>query len=366
MSNRALLLTLLSIPLAASQVPSPLVEAITQNNRAVEFARQGREAEAEALYRAALEGAKKDEIARSRIATNLGELYRREDRYSAAERMFHRALEWRRKNLPESSADLAYALNNLGEIYRVEGREWEARNLMESAARSLEQFHPEAPGFPVVLSNFAVMLCRFREFERAEESLRAALAAYERLHHTATPEYAVTLTDFGQLLEARNQLLAAEPYYKQAIGIFENAGPAARMDLAATLGDQGELYRRLGRLEQARETEQRAFQLLAPNGDALLRVQILRNLGNIAAAGSKPADSVPYFQQSLTIQETTLGAEHPATAGLLLDYASATQRAGNKSLARKLRKRAEELIGRLSRQLPSQMTVSLRELRDAK
>lgn len=55
-----------------------------------------------------------------------------------------------------------------------------------------------------------------------------------------------------------------------------------------------------------------------------------------------------------------------STAGLLLNYASATQRAGNKSLARKLRKRAEDLIARLRSQLPVPMTVSFRELRDSK
>lgn len=357
---------MICIPLAAADIPPPLRQAIARNNQAVQLTRDGRDAEAESLYRAALEGAKQDEIASARIATNLGELYRRQDRYSDAERMFHSALEWRRKNLPESSADLAYALNNLGEIYRVEGRDWEARNLMESAARSLERFHPDAPGLPVVLSNFAIMLCRFGEFERSEETLRSVMASYARLHQTSTPEYAVTLADLGQVLEAQNQFQSAEPLYEQALGIFENAGPAARSDLAAALADQGELYQRLERLEEARETEQRALQLLDPQGDALLRAQILRNLGNIAASGSKPADSVPYFQQSLTIQEKTLGADHPATAALLLDYASATQRAGNKSLARKLRKRAEDLIERLRRQLPSQMTVSLRELRDAK
>ncbi len=354
---------MICIPVAAADLPQTLDQAIARNNQAVRLAREGQDAEAESLYRSALEGAKEDEIASARIATNLGELYRREDRYSDAERMFHQALLWRRKNLPESSEDLAYARNNLGEIYRVQGRDWEARNLMESAARSLELFHPEAPGFPVVLSNFAVVLCEFREFERAQESLRSALAAYERLHSTSSPEYALTLADLGEVLEAQNQLLAAEPLYEQAIGIFESAGPEARMDLAATLADQGELYQRLERPEEARETEQRALQLLRPHGAALLRAQILRNLGNIVADGSKPADAAPYFQQSLTIQEKTLGADHPATAGLLLDYASATQRAGNKSLARKLRKRAKDLLDRLGRQALPAVTVSLRDLR---
>lgn len=363
--RHACLLGVLCVPLWAADITQPLAEAIAQNNRAVQLSRERRGAEAEGLYRAALQAVSGDDLAGAKIASNLGELYRNEDRYADAERLFHQALEWRRKLLPETSLDLAYSMNNLGEIYRAEGRDWEARNLMETAAHNLQLFHPDAPGLPIVLSNFAIALCRFQEFEKAEELLRSALTVHQRLHNTATVQYAVTLTDLGEVLAARNQFQDSAPLYEAAIGIFEKTG-TARTYLAAALADQGELYRHLDRLEDAREAELRALHLLDPDGDAVLRAQILRNLGNIVAGGTKPADSVAYFQQSLKIQEKTWGTGHPDTPGLLLDYASATQRAGNKSLARKLRKRAQELLARLRSQSLPQMTVSLRDLRDAR
>jgi hypothetical protein len=49
----------------------------------------------------------------------------------------------------------------------------------------------------------------------------------------------------------------------------------------------------------------------------------------------------------------------------LLDYSSATLRAGNKSLSRKLRQRAKELLERLNSRSPGPMTVSVRALRAA-
>jgi hypothetical protein len=61
-----------------------------------------------------------------------------------------------------------------------------------------------------------------------------------------------------------------------------------------------------------------------------------------------------------------LGQDHPATARLLLDYAAATLRAGNKSLSRKLRKRAAELLARFNLQSRDNMTVSVSALRDDK
>jgi hypothetical protein len=108
------------------------------------------------------------------------------------------------------------------------------------------------------------------------------------------------------------------------------------------------------------------LELLHPSGDEVLRAQILRHIGNIVAIAGRPADSLPYFEQSLVIQEKTLGEEHPATASLLLDYSSATLRAGQKSLSRKLRKRASDLLARLNSRSTEEMTVSVSALRAAK
>jgi len=354
------------IAAASAQTPSSLREAAARNNLAIQRMQEGRNEEAEALYRGALEAARNDDVASAKIANNLGELYRRLDRYPDAERMFRAALEWRQKALPASSLEVADSLNNLGEIYRVEGRDWEARNLMEAAARKLDQYHPGSPDDAIVQGNLAVVVCRFGEFDRAEELLRSALLSYQRRHATSTREYAIALLNLAEILKTKKEFQAALPLYDQAVGIFENMAPAGRTDLAGTLANQGELFDRLGRRDEARQTEQRALQLLRPDGDALLRSRILRNLGNIVAGGSKPADSAPYFEQSLMLEEKTLGDQHPEAAGILLDYASATQKAGNKSLARKLRRRAQELIAHLHDLSLQQMTVSLRDLGENK
>lgn len=347
---------------AQTKTPSP---AIAWNNLAIELVQQGRAEEAESKFRAAL-GAADDELNRAKIAGNLAELYRREDRFRDAEQLYRSALLLRQKNLPAGDIDVAYALNNLGEIYHLEGRDWESRNLIEAAARNLEDFHAEAPGLPIVLSNLAVMLCQFAEFDQAEETLRRALIAFERQHKRTSSGYAVTLTNLADLLCRQRKYEAAAPLYEQAIGILKDLGAAAQSELASALAGQGELYVHLKDLERGRQMEEQALGLLPSTGEALLRAQILQNLGNILAAGDEPSDAMPYFEQSLGIQQKTLVSPHPATAGLLLDYASATQRAGNKSLARKLRKRAEDLIARLRSQLPTPMTVSLRELRENK
>jgi tetratricopeptide (TPR) repeat protein len=375
-ANESSRLVLLAVPVVAiltggiahaeDATKGMISEAVVLNNQAVAMMAEGRYPQAEQLYQAALHVKSAGDLTRAKIAYNLASLYKRQDRYLEAERILHNALEWRQKNLPAASVEVAYSLNNLAEIYRVEGRDWEARNLLETAARTLQQSHPDAPGLPIVLGNLAVVRCRFGDFAAAEELLRKALLTVEKRYGSASIESGVTLNNLAQVVECKGDFDSASQLYSQAIVIFEGLGPVARVDLATALANSAEMYQRLDRIEEARRADERALELLQPQGDAVLRSSILRNFGNILAKSGNPADSLPYFEQSLHLQEKTLGTEYPATAGLLLDYASATRRSGNKSLSRKLRKRAAGLLARMNMQIPNQLTVSVQSLRETR
>lgn len=345
---------------------NPLAEAIARNNWASVLADEGRFEEAEGLYRAALGARYDDDLTRAKIAHNLALLYQRQDRYQDAERWLRRVLQWRQEGLPAGSIEIAYSLNNLAEIYHVEGRDWEARNLLEAAVRSLHEFHPDAPNLALILSNLAAVRCRFKEFEEAEALLREASLLYEKQQGTASRDYGITWNNLGRVFQSRNQIEEAGASYEQAIHIFEQLGPKGRSSLATALANIGTLYEQQNRIADAKRAEQRALELLRPTGDELLRATILRNLGKILAGAGNAADSLPYFEEALRIQDKTLGSEYPASAGLLLDYASATLRAGDKSRYRKLQKRAQELAARLNHQSPEELTVAVQALRSAK
>ena len=214
-------------------------------------------------------------------------------------------------------------MNNLAQIYRIEGRNWEARNLMETAVRSLQQFHADAPGLPVIVANLAIVLCRFGELDKAEKLLRTALGYYEKktyyqekIFHekgTETPsrEYAVMLDDLGQVLEAKGEPEDAVRLCEQAAGLFERLGVPARADLAATLAEAGELYQRLDRTADARQAEERAWELLRPKGDGVLRAQILRNLGNIVARAATPPMLYPISSSRSSFMRKPLAPSIP-------------------------------------------------------
>jgi len=63
----------------------------------------------------------------------LGELYRHQQRYPDAERMFLRALEVKEAGLGRDHPDVATTLTNLGLVYLAEGRDGEAAPVLERA-----------------------------------------------------------------------------------------------------------------------------------------------------------------------------------------------------------------------------------------
>jgi tetratricopeptide (TPR) repeat protein len=363
-SKNAILLAILWSGIALAQ--DPLAEATKLNGQALALSNEGRYQEAEDLFRSALAVQSCDDVTRASIATNLAWVYRQQDRYQDAEQLFRRALQWRQKHLPPSSVEITYSLSNLADVLSSEGRDWEARNLLETAVRILREFHPDAAGFPVITSNLAVVLSKFREYDEAEELLRTALNGAESEHGADSREVGAAANNLAQVLRAKKDFEGAAGMYKRAVDIFKALGPEATPDLATALANMGQLQEQQHQSGQARKTEQEALDLLRSDGNGPLRAAILQNLGNIVARSGNAAGSLGYFEESLNIHEKAFGPEHPATAGLLFDYAAATLRAGQRSLARKLRKRAEEMIARLHRESPDQFTVSLNSLRDSR
>jgi tetratricopeptide (TPR) repeat protein len=340
--------------------------ASEMNNQALDFANAGRLGDAESLFESALAESANDNVTRAKVANNLAWLYQREDRYPEAEQALRHALQWRQKSLPPDSIEVAYSLNNLGDVYRTEGKDWEARNLMDAAVRILNESHPEADGLPSIRSNLAVELCNFHEYDRAEVLLRSALADSERLYGDSSRQTGIAVNNLAQVMRLKKSLPDAQVLYDRAVKIFEALGQPGQKDLAITLANIGELREQQNKCGEARQFEQRALDLLPFDGTGPLRATVLQTLGNMIARSGNPAGALTYFEQSLDIQDKILGNDHPATVRLLLDYAAATRNAGQKSLSRKLKKRANDLLSRLQSTAPQQFTISLNSLRETR
>src|SRR5439155_3040183 len=126
------------------QPSAPTDQAGDLNNRAVSFRSQGRYAEAEPLFRQALEitehakGAEHLDVAI--ILNNLGELYYVQGRYAEAEPLYQRALSIKEKMLGPDDLGLATTLENYAVLLARTNREDQATTLA-ARAKSIRAKH---------------------------------------------------------------------------------------------------------------------------------------------------------------------------------------------------------------------------------
>ena len=145
---------------------------------------EGRYAEAEQHWTAALKEAEKFGGQDPRLATslnNLAELYRVQGQYAEAEPLYRRALAIWEKALGPEHPDVAAGLNNLAELYRAQGQYAEAEPLFQRALAIWEKAHgPEHPDVAQSRNNLAALYGAQGRYAEAEPLYKRALAIWEK------------------------------------------------------------------------------------------------------------------------------------------------------------------------------------------
>ena len=139
---------------------------------------QGRYADAEKSFQAAVKEAEGFEPQDPRLATslnNLAELYRYQGQYAKAESLYKRALSIWEKALGPEHPDVAQSLNNLGVLYLIQGKYAEAEPLHKRALAIREKaLGPNHPHVSQSLDNYADLLRKMnRESEAGQMEARA-------------------------------------------------------------------------------------------------------------------------------------------------------------------------------------------------
>ncbi len=102
-----------------------MAEALQQEQQAAALAAQGKTAEAEALYKQSLATVERslpnDPILAGSL-NNVGQFYRTQKRFVAAEELFKRALAIYVRSVGDNNTETARAINNLGNTYLTQGK----------------------------------------------------------------------------------------------------------------------------------------------------------------------------------------------------------------------------------------------------
>lgn len=240
--------------------PGGLDRALTLQNIAVMLGAQGRYAESEKLYREALpvieELAGPDSLAAIRAVSNLAALYSSSGNLNQAESLAQRA-EAAFRDLPAATAaDRSGNRQILASIYLAQHRYADGEKLLRSV---LEQGGADAV---TAYSNLAAAALGGRDNALAEQYARRAVEAAQRELPARHSLAAVALNNLAQACRFQGKYLEAENYYRQAIGIWEEALGAQHPDVARGLMNLAAFYHERGRETGAEDLYLRAAAIL--------------------------------------------------------------------------------------------------------
>jgi tetratricopeptide (TPR) repeat protein len=340
-------------------------EAARLNNLGAHFYSEGNFADAERMYRAALDKKPPDSLSVATIWNNLAVLRKRQYRSGDAEADYQKALDLRRKLLGSLHAEVAGTLNDLGLACERTGHYQRAGALFEEALRILEASDPGSRDLANVMNNLSVIERIFKRNDQAAGLLRRSLSMKERALGPDNPDVGVSLNNLAKVLEDQNERVAAGALYSRAIAIFEKCGQNCVENTAIALASAGSLMAREQRYDEAEAAEKRALGLLDSEGhrDPSITAFVLNNLGDLYTATKRFEEAELSFQRCLSVQEQLFRPDHPLLIETLRAYGGLLRHMGKKTEAQRVEIRAAVLAKEEARENPMGLTIDVATLR---
>jgi tetratricopeptide (TPR) repeat protein len=278
-----------------------------------------------------------------RLLNALGEMFRTQARFPAAERLMRAALDINEKARGPNDPVVATCLNNLAALLQATNRLAEAEPLFRRVVTIFEaSLGSENPLVATAVNNIGSMLRAMNRLGEAELLFRRALAIDEVSLGPKHPDVARGLNNLASLLRATNQPAEAELLFRRALAIDEASLGPEHPSVAIDLNNLAGLLQDTNRLAEAEPLYRRALAIdeasLGPE-----HPDVARDLNNLAAllyATNRLAEAEPLFRRALAISEASLGPEHPDVAIRLNSLASLLQATNRLAEAEPLFRRA--------------------------
>ena len=193
------------------------------NAAGMEAYQEGRYAETEKRWLAALEEAENFGPDDERLATslnNLATVYLSQGKYAEAESLFQRWLTISEKALGPEHPEMARGLNNLAELYKTQGKYAQAEPLYQRSLAIWEKaLGPEHPNVAASLNNLALLYNNQGQYAQAEPLYQRSLAIWEKALGPEHPNVATSLNNLAALYRAQGKYAQAEPLYQRSLAI---------------------------------------------------------------------------------------------------------------------------------------------------
>jgi tetratricopeptide (TPR) repeat protein len=168
-----------------------------------------------------------DAVETATALNNLALVYETLARYAEAEPLYRRAIEIGEKTLGKEHPDVATQYNNLALLLRDQGKYAEAEPLYRRAIEIDEKaLGKEHPGVATDYNNLASLLQDQGKYAEAEPLYRRAIEIDEKALGKEHPGVATDCNNLALLLKAQGKYAEAEPLYRRAIEILQSSfGP---------------------------------------------------------------------------------------------------------------------------------------------
>jgi len=286
-------------------------------------------AEAERLYRQALETERKargpDSLEVAGLLDKLAEITQTKGDYRECEQLLRQALSIRERLAPEDEVGRSTTLFRLGQALHEQERLAEAekifREVLAIQSRGLGEDHPDTMA---VLVHLGDVIRRQSRGAEAEEIFRRLLSIQRRVLGPRHPRVAYGLSGVGYSLVAQGKLAEAVPFFEEALAIRrEELGeqhPAVMVSLSAladTLLRQGELQQAEALYRQALDGTRRGF---PPNFPGIAFP--LSGLAETLRGQGRAAEATPFLREALKVRLQAMGPDNVLVAKTMSDLAA--------------------------------------------
>jgi len=277
-------------------------------------------------------------------AISTADRFAREGRFPDAERSLQSALEQAR-HLEPDVAPAALTYSTLGTVYR------DMHRCEQSAAafqRALHLWEKTGPGgdrhFLKTATNLVSLYLECGDVEQAERQQRALVEPRANALSRDDPEYANMIANRGTIQLARHHDAEAIALYREALALLEPAASKSPFELACLLNNLAVSCSRSGNASQALKYNERALELLESIGErSYPMIVVLTSRARFFYSGHRYAEAEPPIERALALAASAYGPDSPATAAVLVEYATVLKGGKRKREAAAMYREAHQL-----------------------
>jgi len=263
------------------------------------------------------------------------------------------------------AAPLPLALHDYGVVSGDLSLYADAERALRRAIRLLEMAPPRDDSvIPVFRLRLAEVYLDAGRLKEAAALLVQLRGTWERTQ-PGSVELAVVLDNLAWIELLRNNPAAAEPLLQQSIRILEARTGLAPWRLGNILNDYSSMLFTLKRYEEAASYAERAQTLFDREGvtpdTTVINTWVL--LGAAYAYTGRLQEAEVYVRRSLSAAPAVFGEDSGRTGRLMTVAAAILRRCGQKTEAKSIRKKGDQMIAKADRENPGRFTIDVNALR---